>query len=474
MFGFLPYAVWPGIPGTPIAGKLVIAGKEMRMYFFGLDIGTTSCSACVVSDTGEVLERVTHAHSAALNGGAFEALQEPAVLVGQIQEILETLLTRFPMPGGIGVTGQMHGIVYVDGNGAAVSPLYTWQDGRGGLFDADGTWAQRLSALSGQALSSGYGAVTHFYNACHGLVPAGAASFCTIGDYVAMRLCARRTPLLHCSNAAGIGLYRADENAFNAAVLGKMAGGLFPETTTACGILGQMREIPVAVAIGDNQASFLGAVREEDAVLLNVGTGSQVSRRTAETRPSPPAETRPLGDGAILVGAALCGGKAYAALKDFFAMLLAAAGDTHTDVYRLMGAMLANEPSGERLRVCTQFSGTRENPQARGSICNLGLENFTPQHFTAGVLEGMVEELYALYTASSMNVPSPCMLVGSGNGLRENPYLRRRFEERFGAPMLIPVHLEEAAFGAALFAMTATGRFASLRQAAKIIRYQGE
>ena len=37
------------------------------------------------------------------------------------------------------------------------------------------------------------------------------------------------------------------------------------------------KTIPVAVAFGDNQASFLGSVNQDCKVLLNVGTGGQVS-----------------------------------------------------------------------------------------------------------------------------------------------------------------------------------------------------
>ena len=47
--------------------------------------------------------------------------------------VIETLFERYPDIHSIGVTGQMHGILYVDADGNAVSPLYTWQDARGSL-----------------------------------------------------------------------------------------------------------------------------------------------------------------------------------------------------------------------------------------------------------------------------------------------------------------------------------------------------
>ncbi len=53
------------------------------------------------------------------------------------------------LPDGIGFTGQMHGMLYVDASGMAVSPLYTWQDGSGEIPLEDGrTCVEILSLLS--------------------------------------------------------------------------------------------------------------------------------------------------------------------------------------------------------------------------------------------------------------------------------------------------------------------------------------
>ena len=40
------------------------------------------------------------------------------------------------MLSGLG-SQQMHGIVYVDKEGNCVSPLYTWQDARGSIYDGE-------------------------------------------------------------------------------------------------------------------------------------------------------------------------------------------------------------------------------------------------------------------------------------------------------------------------------------------------
>ena len=42
-------------------------------------------------------------------------------------------------------------------------------------------------------------------------------------------------------------------------------------------IAGEYKGIPVSVAIGDNQASVFSTLADEGNILLNIGTGSQVS-----------------------------------------------------------------------------------------------------------------------------------------------------------------------------------------------------
>ena len=86
-------------------------------------------------------------------------------------------------PKLIGVTGQQHGILYLDGRGEAVSPLYTWQDGRGGRrYRGEESYADWIRRETGCQVSPGYGLVTHFWLAQNGQIPERAAILCTICD----------------------------------------------------------------------------------------------------------------------------------------------------------------------------------------------------------------------------------------------------------------------------------------------------
>ena len=66
------------------------------------------------------------------------------------------------------------------------------------------------------------------------------------------------------------------------------------------------------------------------------------------------------------------------------------------------------------------------------------------------------------------------LIAAAGTPLRRNPLMQRMAEGLFGLKLLIPAHMEEAAYGAALCAMAASGAKPSLKDAQKLIRYEGE
>ena len=125
---------------------MVKNGKK-SMYAIGIDLGTTSvCGILIDSDTGEVMRSRTENSYAALKGTfPWESLQKPERIISLATEILEDLICE--NVAAIGVTGQMHGIVYFNCEGKSVSPLYTWQDGRGNQPYLDTTYAKYLNIL---------------------------------------------------------------------------------------------------------------------------------------------------------------------------------------------------------------------------------------------------------------------------------------------------------------------------------------
>ena len=427
----------------------------------GLDIGTTSISAVAAEvSSGALLRSVTVPNDGILpSPDGVSRLQDPVRIVETALGLKESLAAEFSPVAAIGVTGQMHGILYLDRAGRAVSPLYTWQDGRGNLPYGKSTYAAHLSTRSCYPLASGFGLVTHFINREQGLVPSEAVTFCTIQDYIALLLARRKTPLLHASDAASFGCFDLEAHTFDRFAMEKLGfdNAFLPAVTAETAIIGQDGSIPVAAAIGDNQASVLGSLRENADILVNIGTGSQVSAVVSAPVPFPAGAVRPYVDGKfLLAGSPLCGGRAYALLHRFFARCAELFGGDGRDIYTVMNDMAAEQPDAHALIVDPRFCGTRNDPALRGALSEISEDNFTPEQLTRGVLWGMTAELRGLY--GEMPLLSPATgLVGSGNAVRKNPVLRRYLEEQFNLPLKLPVHREEAAFGAAVFAAAAAG-----------------
>lgn len=429
------------------------------MKTLGLDIGTTSISAVVYEKDMGVLYAKSIPNDSFLPSESWQKIQDPQVILKKAAALVDTLLESHPDVQAIGVTGQMHGIVYLDKDGCAVSPLYTWQDGRGDLpFEDTVSWAQHLSGITGYALSTGYGMVTHAYNLHQGLVSANAVVLCTIMDYIAMKLAGKSVPVIEPTNAASLGLYHLAQGCFDTKAL-KKAGidqawlpAIAEDPCLGTGSLG----IPVYTAIGDNQAAFLGSVgNRQDALLVNVGTGSQVAVFDREYLQVPGMETRPFPDGGwLLAGASLCGGRSYALLENFFRQTVKMVTGSEESAYAAMDRALRS--AGEIVDypgAVTTFQGTRKNPNLRGSLSDISTDNFTPVHLMYSFMDGIARELYEMYRGYlEAGGRAPEVIIGSGNGLRKNPHLCRMFEKIFGCPLLLSSNEEEAACGAAIYA----------------------
>ena len=293
---------------------------------------------------------------------------------------------------------------------------------------------------------------------------------------------------MHSSNAASLGFFDMKSMDFDKDAIRKagMSESLLPEVTDRGTVIGRYKGIPVSVAIGDNQASVLGSVGENrDAILANFGTGSQISvicdgEVAGRFTPTPDIEVRPFLDGSVLLsGSALCGGRAYAVTERFFRAYAEACGMSDSEQYEVMNKLAERGMkkygclSPERLRVRTAFCGTRSDSTVRGSVENIGEENFSPEALLSATLYGMAEELYGLY--SEMKKESPArhpMLVVSGNAVRKNKALKEAIGSVFGMEPKLPVHHEEAAFGAAIFAARTVLSGSEACDVGKCIRYK--
>ena len=462
------------VEDTISRNKVVAISRNKTLI--GIDIGTTTISAVVIdAEKNVVLENYSVENNSKLASDSDFSEHDVEIIMGKAKRIAEYLVKAYPNTLTIGVTGQMHGVLYLDKNGISVSPLYNWQDGRGNRkLENNMTYCEQIEALTGYKVHSGYGFSTLYYNKINGLEPKEAETYCTVMDYVAMQLGGRKTPLIHPTNAASLGLFNIHENCFDSSALEKL--GLnslnIPEVALNDDVVGYFDKIPVVVAIGDNQASFFGSVKQDNNALVNFGTGSQISAIVDSfEKVNENLEIRPFLFGKYLIcGSALCGGKAYSILEKFFSAFANEITEGFGSAYEVMNS-LAKKAYNEkqRLKVSTLFCGTRNNPDLRGSIADITDENFTPQNLALGFLQGMVDELKTYF--DYMKVDSVSGLTASGNAVQKNPVLRDLLKDTFDFEVSLTDSCEEASIGAALYAGISCEKI-NKEQIEEIIKYK--
>jgi len=472
----------------------------------GVDVGTTNIAALIIKippGTIEAVSVVANDSEVTDENGRMKGRSEwDAEKVTELtfKAIRETAAkVDAQRIEGIGVTGQMHGTVLVSNDNTPLTPFISWQDLRcnesmPGSVDSYIDCMLKLAGKEGFKRegcrpATGYMASTLFWMKKNDALPREPATACFLPDYIVIRM-TDSTPVTDPTNAGSSGIFDIISRKWDHDLIRRL--GLqevsLPEVRRSAEIIGGLtseisrktglpRGIPVAVACGDNQASFLGSVANRcDSILVNIGTGGQVSLWVPEYIEANNIETRCyLDESYLLVGADTCGGASYALLHKFFLevgmLFFEAKGDEN--LYDKMTLYAAKVPSGAGgLRCEPFFAGSRLNPNLRAAWLGMDESNFTPSYMTRALLEGIAhhfKKLYGFMLQSGIS-PRTCM-VGSGNGIRKNVLLAEIFSDIFNMPIKIPVNLEEAAFGAALLAAVGCG-WLDLEEASRLVRYE--
>ena len=101
------------------------------MNILGIDIGTTTVTALVLdTDNKSVIKSCTLPNSSFIKGKEFESLQDANLIIDIVKKAIADV-TEGTAVNAVGVTGQMHGIIYLNKDFKPCSPLMIWQDQRG-------------------------------------------------------------------------------------------------------------------------------------------------------------------------------------------------------------------------------------------------------------------------------------------------------------------------------------------------------
>jgi len=467
----------------------------------GLDIGTTKLAALALdASSGEVVAMVATPNQArrdATAQGLARAELDVAALQALAVRLLRELVAALPEPAEIaalGVTGQQHGVAFLGADGAPLAPAITWQDQRALERASSGaTYLEELVARAGGPgrfhgmgcqPAPGYLGASLYWLARHNALSANARA-CLIPD-AAVAALTGHAPATDPTLAGSSALYDVAQSRWDQALcatLGLDAARL-PEVLPGGSLAGQLsaasaRQIglphglPVAVALGDNQASFIGSVAApHDSVLVNIGTGGQVSALVDGFLRLPAVDTRAFpGSGYLLVGAGSSGG---ATLGYLHSLVLAIGREVFgVERHEVYDALLAlahrSQPGADGVRFVPHLAGTRIDPAATASWSGLTAANLTLGNLARALIEGIAADAYAFWQRMAPVAGLRRTLVGAGNGLTRNAVLCGALETAFGLPLTLSHRAEAAARGAALCAGVAVGAYASFDAAMQIV-----
>jgi sedoheptulokinase len=432
------------------------------MIAAGIDIGTTNIELFLVDlESCRIRERRFAPNKRVDSADPLAYFQDPQGIINSVREMLASV--SLPI-SSLGITGQVHGIVYADEKGAPLSPLYTWLDRHGSEVLGKISVQKQFAEKTGLTLPVGYGLLTHYANRLFGRVPGEARRILGINELVCGALTEKPLEKTDATNLACFGAFDPVKNVFFRPALEEalsppaaLAPLAFLDLAEPFTLAGETPlGIPVAYPVGDNQAGFLGLVaRPAETCLISIGTSGQISVYSPSEHCPPGMELRPyLGLGYLHVGATLAAGKAYEVLAELFRDIIRRAGPASssgddTELFRLMKEAARESPPADPLVFDTALNGTRRDPERRGSITGISLDNFTMGSLVRGSINGIVREL-AEFKRDLGDLFEPVRsIVAAGSAVRKNELFRESLEQQFNREILVPEFDGGSALGAA-------------------------
>jgi len=434
----------------------------------GLDVGTTAVKALAVSETGEVLARCEVGYPLSTPRPGW-AEQDPEDWWRATQEALAGLGARDI--AGIGLSGQMHGLVALDAQDRVIRPAILWNDQRTAAECAEierRVGFERLVQLTGNRALTGFTAPKllwlrrhepeHYGRIAHVLLPK---------DYVRLRLCGERA--IDVADASGTLLFDVARRRWSDEVVQalELDPAWLPRVLESPEVSGTTPDgVPVAAGAGDQAAGAIGVgVVRPGPLSVALGTSGVVFTALDAYAADPQARVHVFCHAVPgawhAMGVMLSAAGSLRWLRD-----TAAGGRDPIEFGPLVAEAAAWEPGAEGLTFLPYLAGERTphaDPDARGSFTGLSLRHDRGALVRA-VLEGVacgLRDSLDLVTALGAQAESGRV---SGGGARSELWLRI-----VASVLELPLERlaveEGAAYGAALLGGVAGGVFADVEEA---------
>jgi len=444
----------------------------------GVDVGTSGARVVGVETGGAVVADASEGYGLAAPRPGW-AEQDPEDWWTATQRALEKVIGELDDEvAGIGLTGQMHGSVFLDERDDVIRPALLWNDQRTEaqcVAITERVGADRLIAVTGNPALTGFQAPKilwlrdeepdHYARVRRVLLPK---------DYMRYRLTGELAT--DASDASGTLLLDMDERNWSpeilealdipAAWLPQVFEG--PETTGRAATgparsLGLPAGVPVAAGGGDNAVAAVGTgIVKAGLLSSSIGTSGVLFAHTAEFTPDPTGRIHAFchvvpGEYHVMAVTLSAGGS-----LGWWRNLLG--GDVTYD--ELVGAAANVPPGSEGLVFLPYLSGERTphlDPSARGAWFGL-TSRHTRAHLTRALMEGVVFSLkQGLEIMQSLGVS--CDEVRATGGGARNPLWRSLQADIYGLPIHRTNAEEGPAYGAALLAGVAAGAYRDVADA---------
>jgi xylulokinase len=434
----------------------------------GVDVGTSSAKAVAIDERGVVLAEAERRYPVSTPHPGWSE-QDPEDWWTATEEVLAEL--GADRADGIGLTGQMHGLVALGADRRPLRPAILWNDGRSQPQASrieERLGIERLVALSGNRALAGFTAPKLVWMADnepdlyrridHVLLPK---------DYVRFRLTGQLATDV--SDASGTLLLDVAERRWSPelAEAFDVDPAWLPDVFESPGVTGQTAAgVPVAAGAGDQAAGALGVGVTDDGspASLVLGTSGVIFAARDAYTPDPRGRLHTfchaLPDTWHVMGVILSAAGALSWLAD----TLKAADD----IPLLLAEAAGWAPGVEGLTFAPYLSGERTpypDSEVRGAFVGLGV-----RHDRGALVRALLEGVaYALRDGLDLIAaagPRPAFARVSGGGARSDLWL-----VILAAILELPLERTAsdagAAYGAALLGGVAGGVFDDARAAAQ-------
>jgi len=465
----------------------------MASCFLGLDVGTSSTKVLLIDATGNVLASSAPEY-AFRTPRPLWAEADPEDWWNATVEGIRNVLAATGKSGsdvaGIGMSGQMHGLVMLDAQGKVLRPCIMWNDQRTASQCAELTaraGKDKVLAITGNPILPGFTAGKILWVAQNEPeVYARCAKVLLPKDYIRYRLSGVYASEV--SDASGTSLLDVPQRKWSSYMLDAagVPASWMPDLTEspdisshlsaeAAALTGLLEGTPIAGGGGDQAAQAVGCgIVEEGLISATFGTSGVVFAHSRQYRGEPEGKLHAFCAAVPgewhLMGVMLSAAGSLQWFRDALGseeVAKAKAEGRHT--YALYDDMAAGVPAGsDGLIFLPYLSGERTpypDPYARGAFVGLTLRH-GKAHMVRSVLEGITYGMLdCVDLMRALGIRSRT-IVASGGGARSALW-RQMMADMFETPIAMVNATEGAAYGAALLAAVGTGAYPDVRTAAK-------